>query len=113
MNLLAFIYQHSYQTVIGLILSLTLCGVVFVYQQQEDTNAALQQLLKQETKTEQSSSPDEQLHTLLKSIQASQAEIKTLLSKLSANKTESNKVPTSKMKRFKHGTFKPAKPTGY
>lgn len=113
MKFLAFISQHGYQIVIGLILSLTLCGVVLVYKQQVETHAALQQLTKQSLKSEQSTMANDEIIALLKKIQANQAEIKALLTKLSANKTESNKVPASKMKRFKQGGFKPAKATGY
>jgi hypothetical protein len=113
MKFLAFISQHGYQIVIGLILSLTLCGDFLVYRQLEDTHAALQQLTKQSLNAEQSSPSNDQLISLLKSIQVNQSEIKSLLLKLSANKPESNKVPASKMKRFKQGGFKPAKATGY
>ncbi len=106
--------QHQgFQPVIVLILSVAVCGIGLVYQQQAETHDILQQLLIQDAKQKQSAQFNEQLIALLKNIQANQAEIKTLLAKLAANKTASNPIPTSKMRQFKQGAFKPAKAKGY
>lgn len=113
MKFLAFIQHQGFQSLIVLILSVALCGIGLVYRQQSETRDILQQLLIQDAKQKQSAQLNEQLISLLKNIQANQAEIKTLLDKLAASKTESNPIPASKMKRFKQGAFKPAKAKGY
>lgn len=113
MKFLAAIQQHRFNSFIVLILSVDLCGIGLVYRQQAETQDVLQRLLTQESKPRPSAQPNDSLIPLLKSILANQAEIKTLLDKLAASKTESNPIPASKMKRFKQGAFKPAKAKGY
>ena len=113
MKFLDSIQQQAFQPVIVLILSVGLCGIGLIYRQQTKIQDILQQLLIQDAKQKQSAQPNEQLISLLKNIQANQAEIKTLLAKLATSKSESNPNPASKMKQFKQGAFKPAKAKGY
>jgi hypothetical protein len=57
-----------------------------------------------------------QIMPALKDIQAKQVELAAILNKLAVNhasQTDSNRIPASKMKKFKHGGFKPTKATGY
>lgn len=109
MKFIAIIQQHIYQSVVVLILNVALCGIGLIYRQQAENQVVLQQLLSQQTKQNKSTQPNDQLIPLLKSIQANQTEIKILLTKLVASKSDSLKIPVSKMKRFKQGTFKPAR----
>jgi hypothetical protein len=105
--------QHKLYTVIVILLSLVLSGIVAVYQQQAENQAILQQLLGSQL-TQPSVGQDlSQLVPLLKSIQSTQTEQGSLLAKLAATQSELNKVPASKMKKFKQGAYKPAKATGY
>ena len=113
MKFFAFIQQQGFQRVIVLILSVAVCSISLIYRQQAETHDILLQLLIQDAKQKQSAQLNEQLISLLKNIQANQAEVKTLLAKLAASKTESNPIPASKMKQFKQGAFKPVKAKGY
>lgn len=90
-----------------------MCGLVVVYRQQAEAQVVLNQLVSNAENKHQTDLEIEQLVSILKSIQATQAEQSALIAKLAAPHPESNKTPVSKMKKFKQGAYKPAKATGY
>jgi hypothetical protein len=113
MNVLSIIFQHKLQTAIIVLLSLVMCGLAVDYRQQAETQIVLNQLVSNEVNKHQTDQEIEQLISILKSIQATQAEQTALLARLAATHPEPNKIPASKMKKFKQGAYKPAKATGY
>jgi hypothetical protein len=113
MNFLSIIFQHKLQTAIFILLSLVMCGLAVVYRQQAETQIVLNQLVSNDENKHQTDQEIEQLISILKSIQATQAEQTALLARLAATHPEPNKTPASKMKKFKQGAYKPAKATGY
>jgi hypothetical protein len=113
MNVLSTIILHKFQTAIIVLLSLVMCGQAVVYRQQAETQIVLNQLISNEVNQHQTEQEIEQLISILKSIQTTQAEQSALLARLAATQPEPNKVPASKMKKFKQGAYKSAKATGY
>jgi uncharacterized protein HemX len=113
MKLISLIMQHKLYTFVVGILSLLLAGVIAVYQIQAENQRDLRQLLNSENSQPSLDQEIKQLIPLLKSIQATQAEQNRLLTQLATTKQEPNKEPVSKMKKFKHGAYKPAKAIGY
>ena len=113
MNVISIIIQHKLQTAIVILLSLVLCGLVAVYRQQVETQTVLDQLVSNDVEKHQADQEIGQIISILKSIQTTQAEQSAVLAKLAASQPLPNKVPASKMKKFKQGAYKPAKATGY
>jgi hypothetical protein len=113
MKLLSLFMQHKFYSTIVILLSLILAGLVSVYQHQVENQMLLQQVLGGGKPQPAASQDTTELISLLKSIQVTQAEQNKLLAKLATTQPEPNKVPASKMKKFKHGAYRPAKATGY
>jgi biopolymer transport protein ExbB/TolQ len=113
MKLISLIMKHKLYSFIVVLLSLILVGEIAVYQLQAENQRVLQQLLRSEKSQPSLDQDIKQLIPLLKSIQATQAEQNRILTQLVTTKPEPHKEPVSKMKKFKHGAYKPAKAIGY
>ncbi len=112
----AIFTQVKLQAVFVLLLSLILSGLVIVYRQQAENRVMLDRLLAKEEQFAVANREINQIMPVLKDIQAKQVELAAMLNKLAVNhasQTDFHKIPASKMKKFKHGGFKPAKATGY
>jgi hypothetical protein len=113
MKLISFFMQYKLNSFVVGVLSLIMIGVIAVYQIQAENQRVLQQLLNNEKSQPSLDQEITRLIPLLKSIQATQAKQNRLLTQLATITPEANKEPVSKMKKFKHGAYKPAKAIGY
>ena len=111
MNLLSLISQHKFQALVILLLGLMLSGMGILIEQQRQNQVVLNTLLNINSATTVEANENKKLLELLKSIQATQAEQNALVAQLvSTSKAQAQlKIPASKMKQFKSGSYKLSK----
>ncbi len=111
MNLLTLISQYKFQALVILLLGLILSSMGILIEQQRQNQAVLSTLLNKSSATTVEANENKKLLELLKSIQATQAEQNALLAQLlTTSKAQAQlKIPASKMKQFKSGSYKLSK----
>lgn len=110
MKLLTFFIQYKFQTVVVVLLSFILSGVVVVFEKQAQNQADLYALVNSKTLPRVNPESDKVIE-LLKNIQTAQTEQNALLAQLVSTSKAQNqtKIPPSKMNRFKSGNYKLSK----
>lgn len=111
MNLLTLISQHKFQVLVILLMGLMLSGMGILIEQERQNQVVLSSLLNKSSATLIEANENTKLLELLKSIQATQAEQNALLAQLlTTSKVQAQlKIPASKMKQFKSGSYKLSK----
>jgi hypothetical protein len=111
MNLLTLISQHKFQGLVILLMGLMLSGMGILIEQERQNQVVLSTLLNKNLANTEETNENKKLMELLKNIQATQAEQNALLAQLlTTSKAQAQlKIPASKMKQFKSGSYKLSK----
>jgi hypothetical protein len=103
--------QHKFQALVILLMGLILSGMGILIEQQRQNQVVLSALLDKNSANAVETNENKKLMELLKNVQATQAEQNALLAQLlSTSKAQAQlKIPASKMKQFKSGSYKLSK----